>query len=383
MKPKAMLFFLSCTGHREFAPTTIRTSCHRFKAHRSHTRLLRCSWNSLTFGALLLSTICNTFVLHIACDSSSAIAADSIRFKLHPDRVIIKYGQQPLATYVFHDTKTPRPYFAHVFAPNGQQVTRHHPPRPGRDATDHATFHPGIWMAFGDINGQDYWRLKARVEHAGFIKPPGNKAEKASFSVRNRYWDEPGKKVVCVEVAEYIFQVLHSDDLLQTPTGFLLQWDSTFSSSTGNFSFGDQEEMGLGIRVATPIAVTQGGQIRNHAGQVNEKQVWGKVSDWCDYSGLVGNLRIGMTLMPDPGNFRRCWYHARDYGFCAANPFGRNAFTRGEKSKITVAKGDSLRLRFGILLHAQPKNEPRRDLNLAYRTYVGQLSAREPLQTTD
>lgn len=354
-----------------------RTDQHR------HTTTIRRTWTLPGVRTLLLTTIGISLALHDVAGEGRAAAADHIRFQLHPGRVIIKYAQQPLATYVFQDSKTPRPYFAHVFAPNGKQVTRHHPPRPGQDATDHATFHPGIWMAFGDINGQDYWRLKARVEHAEFISAPANKSGQASFSVRNRYWDEAGKQIVCIEVAKYTFQALRSDDSPQMPTGFLLRWDSTFSSSTGDFSFGDQEEMGLGIRVATPIAVTQGGQIRNRDGRINEKQVWGKMSAWCDYSGLVGDHRIGMTLMPDPANFRRCWYHARDYGFCAANPFGRNAFTRGEKSKVTVASGTSLKLRFGILLHTQPKNEPRRDLNLAYRFYLGQLKNEQLGKTAD
>ena len=296
-----------------------------------------------------------------------APAVDTIRFQTNQNQVVVQCGKRPLATYVFRDAAIPRPYFAHVHAPNGQQVTRHHPPRAGRDATDHATFHPGIWMAFGDINGHDYWRLKARVEHVAFVDAPRSEAGRGSFSVRNRYWSESGKEVVCSEVARYTFQII--------PAGYLVHWDSTFSSSAGEFSFGDQEEMGLGIRVATPIAVTNGGQIRNRDGQINEKQAWGKMSDWCDYSGTTAGFRIGMTLMPAPENFRRCWYHARDYGFCAANPFGRNAFTGGKKSKIKVAAGTSLRLRFGILLHAQPETKPKQNLGQAYRAYLDQLNS--------
>ena len=376
-----MLFFLSRTDHRKLIrcciPRTTRSDCQKFTDRERHAGAIRTRWNPLRVPTFVFFIIVISLVLHNGSGTGKAVATDRIRFQLQSDRVIIKYGKQPLATYVFQDSKIPRPYFAHVFAPNGQQVTRHHPPRPGQDATDHGTFHPGIWMAFGDINGQDYWRLKARVEHAEFIDSPANKSGHASFSVRNRYWNEAGKKVVCTEVAEYTFQALYSDDSLQMPAGFLLHWDSTFSSSTKDFTFGDQEEMGLGVRVATPIAVTQGGQIRNRDGQTNEKQVWGKMSAWCDYSGLVGNHRIGMTLMPDPANFRRCWFHARDYGFCAANPFGRNAFTRGEKSKVTVTRGASLNLRFGIFLHAQPKSEPRRDLNLAYRAYLDHLKNKQ------
>ena len=376
-----MLFLLSSTNHpksiRRYIPRTTRPGCHKLSERERHTGAIRNTWNPLRVPTCVSIIIGISLALNNGSGTGKAVATDRIRFQLRDDRVVIKYEQQPLATYVFRDRKTPRPYFAHVFAPNGKQVTRHHPPRPGQDAIDHATFHPGIWMAFGDINGQDYWRLKARVEHAEFIHLPANKSGHASFSVRNQYWNEAGKKVVCTEVAEYTFQALHSDGSSQMPAGFLLHWDSTFSSSTDDFTFGDQEEMGLGIRVTTPIAVTQGGQIRNRDGRTNEKQVWGKMSAWCDYSGLVDNHRIGMTLMPDPANFRRCWFHARDYGFCAANPFGRNAFTRGEKSKVTVARGASLKLRFGIFLHAQPKDEPRRDLNFAYRAYLDHLKHKQ------
>lgn len=44
--------------------------------------------------------------------------------------------------------------------------------------------------------------------------------------------------------------------------------------------------------------------------------------------------------------------HARDYGFLAANPFGRNAFGKGELGKVVVQPGESLRLQYSVLLHS-------------------------------
>jgi len=61
---------------------------------------------------------------------------------------------------------------------------------------------------------------------------------------------------------------------------------------------------------------------------------------------------VGVTLIPDPANFRRSWFHARDYGFVAANPFGQQAFTKGEKSRVEVRAGESLRLRFAVRVHS-------------------------------
>jgi hypothetical protein len=130
-------------------------------------------------------------------------------------------------------------------------------------------------------------------------------------------------------------------------------------------AFGDQEEMGLGIRVATPLAVVKGGRITDSAGRVNEAQVWGKQADWCAYRGTIAGKPVGVQLMTHPGNFRRSWFHARDYGLLEANPFGRNAFTKGEKSQVVVEDGKTLRLRFGVMtLSGTP------DLQAAYRDYL-------------
>ena len=112
--------------------------------------------------------------------------------------------------------------------------------------------------------------------------------------------------------------------------------------------------MGLGVRVATSLAVANGGRIVDSEGRLNGKGVWGRQSNWCDYHGRIGDVLLGVTLMPDPENFRPSWYHARDYGFVAANPFGRNAFTKQEKSRLVVPVGKPLRLRFAVQFHSQP-----------------------------
>ena len=130
--------------------------------------------------------------------------------------------------------------------------------------------------------------------------------------------------------------------------------------------------MGLAIRVASPVAVNNGGRITDSQGRINGSQVWGKQSLWCDYSGTIEGKHQGITLMPDPKNFRHCWFHARDYGFVTANPFGRNAFTREAKSKVIVPKGQALRLCWGVLLHSSNAEQPL-DLSAAYRDFLEQL----------
>jgi len=263
--------------------------------------------------------------------------ADSpVTFERGESRLLIKVDGSDFASYVWDDPSVKRPYFAHIRSPKGVQLTRSFPPVEGKDATDHATMHPGLWLAFGDVNGADFWRNKGVVRHVEFVEEPVSDARGGRFAVRNSY--EADGKTICEEVCRIRIRV--------APQGRLIDWESEFSGPA-TFSFGDQEEMGLGVRMATDLIVANGGVIANSDGLKNERQIWGKQADWCDYSGKGG----GIMLMPAPGGFRRSWFHARDYGLLVANPFGRRAFTRGEPSRVVVEKGQALTLRFNILVH--------------------------------
>lgn len=277
-------------------------------------------------------------------------------------QVRILVGGKPIARYVYRDEDVSRPYFCDLREPGGVQVTRTYPPVEGKDPTDHGTFHPGLWLAFGDLNGSDFWRNKARVEHVQY-GGPGVVRDASRFAVKNRYLSEAGQPLgteVC-RVAAW-----------SRPAGTLLLIDSELTPAGEELVFGDQEEMGLGVRLATPLIVTKGGRIRSSEGKENEKGIRGTNAAWVDYSGVVDGRRVGVTLMPDPENFRPSWYHARDYGLLAANPFGRNALTGGEKSAVVVKKGDMLRLRFGVLLHGS-KDAAGVDVAAGYADYLSLL----------
>jgi hypothetical protein len=295
-----------------------------------------------------------------------------VEFARGDGKVAVTIDGLPVAVYCFKDDKITRPYFAHVRAPSGVQVTRHHPPIESQDITDHDTFHPGIWMSFGDISGSDFWRLKARVRQAGFVGEPRGGSGKGTFAVRNEYLDQHDpSKVVCNEVARYTFLV--------RPAGYLLLWDSTFSSDR-EFYFGDQEEMGLGFRVATPLRVGSkaedkvppgNGTILDSEGRKNEKQIWGNPAKWCDYSGTMAGQLLGMTIFAHPGNLRPSWFHARDYGILEANQFGRKSFGKGDTSKVTVSPGKNLRIRYGVLIHSGPSGS-HPDFAPRYEDYLAQ-----------
>jgi hypothetical protein len=310
---------------------------------------------------LLIPCILVAAATWLTADRRSAAAEFAVQQT--PDCVRITDGGQPVATYVFRDDKVWRPYFANVRAPGGIQVTRNHPPVPNVDAMDHDAMHPGVWLAFGDVSGYDFWRNKARVVHRRFVEPPAVRDGQVTFTAENRFQTASGDEV-CQQTSRLT--------LAARPAGYLLLWDATFGSEQREIVFGDQEEMGLGVRVATPITVKQGGTILDAMGRRNEREVWGNAADWCDYSGIIDGRLVGITTMCDPGNFRPSWLHARDYGALVVNPFGQQAFGKGPASKVVVKPGESFRLRYGVLLHAGlPDAAP--DLKAAYADFLSQL----------
>jgi hypothetical protein len=111
-------------------------------------------------------------LLAISATLSRADDQPMVAFENKSNSLPITIGGKLFATYVFDDGPTTRPFFKHIHAPDGSQVTRNHPPDPQKDLTDHATFHPGLWLAFGDLNGADFWRNKDRVRHVAFVDGP-------------------------------------------------------------------------------------------------------------------------------------------------------------------------------------------------------------------
>ena len=292
-------------------------------------------------------------------------AEPAVSFVPRAGALAIRIGDIEVADFVYRDQHVSRPYLAHVKTTSGIQVTRQHPPRKGQDAVDHEGVHTGIWLSFGDLSGCDYWRLKARTEHVRFSEPPKGGTGRGSFAVLNSYLTADGQGKVCDETCHY--------NIRTAPGVYQLEMISEFRPGDGDLVFGDQEEMGLGVRLATSLAVDrqQGGRILDSAGRKNGKEVWGQTAQWCDYAGPLQGKWVGLTLLSGPENFRPSWNHARDYGFLAVNPFGRQAFTRQEPSRIVVKRGETLRLRFAVAVHESQSEADYRPAEI-YREFAAE-----------
>jgi len=118
-------------------------------------------------------------------------------------------------------------------------------------------------------------------------------------------------------------------------------------------TLGDTKEGAFAIRLAEPFTERKGGRMVDADGRAMMKNVWGKRSNWVDYSAEVDGERLGVAMFDHPGNPRHpTYWHARDYGLFALNPFGRNAFDdKAEESKWVLAKGEKLAFRWAVVVH--------------------------------
>ena len=273
--------------------------------------------------------------------SGSLSAADPLRIERGDGRLTIYHRDVPLAVYVYKDAEVLRPYFTEVHSLTGRRITRAHPPKEP-EATDHPTMHPGIWLAFGALGSGDFWRNKGRVEHMAFAKgEPTIVDDRVVFRVSQRYVADG--KTICEEVCSHAIQVREE--------GWWLTYDSEFRTGS-KAVFGDQEEMGLGIRMTAKLCVKGGqGRIQNGAGDVNEAGVWGKPARWCDYGGIVGGRRVGAVFVPHGKNSWTSRFHVRDYGLMVANPIGQKAFKAEFPEIRVIDPAEPLRLRFDVFVY--------------------------------
>ena len=268
---------------------------------------------------------------------------------MEADRLTIRREGRPVADYVFSDPRILRPYFQNVRAPSGVQLTRNNPLLEG-DATDHATMHPGIWLGFGDINGQDFWRNKGRIEHVRFVQPPEVRAGVLTFATANRLLAQDGSSLARQESR---FSLRLSGD-----SAYLLTWETELLGDGRGLVFGDQEEMGLGVRVGTPLTEKAGGLVVTSDGAKGARAAWGKPAAWASYSREHDSRIQGAAIFPAQSNLIPTWWHSRDYGVIVANGFGERVLPPAAGGKLVIQPGELLRLRYGILLFDTPASAP-------------------------
>ena len=275
-------------------------------------------------------------------------AFGQVKFEKQADRIVVEIDRQPFTTF-YWGGDAPKPYLHPLRSASGKIITRGFPMEqiPG-ESRDHP-HHRGLWFTHGEVSGANFWMNEKgyKPEESGHIIPKGEPSSKGN-SIHARFeWQHPDGKPLLTE------------DRIMTFSGQgnlrMIDFDVTFTA-IDTVKWGDTKEGFFAIRLADKLTEKSGtGRMVNAEGASGMKNVWGKPSAWVDYSGDLDGEKVGVAIFDHPGNFRHpTYWHARDYGLFAANPFGEHDFfnDKTRDGSLTLKPQQALRLRYRVVIHS-------------------------------
>jgi Methane oxygenase PmoA len=249
----------------------------------------------------------------------------------------------------YHFKNVPRPYYYPLLGPANLPLTRNWPMKNVENEEHDHPHHRSLWFAHGIVNGKDFWSEQpgfGKIVHEQFTEI---KSGQKSGVIKSRdKWVAADGSIVCTD--ERTFRIYNHLN------GRLFDFEVTLHASNGDVTFGDTKEGSMAIRLAETMRLKGKfghGQIVNSEG-VRDGEAWGKRANWCDYYGPVDGKIVGVAIFDHPENpHHPTWWHVRDYGLFAANPFGVHEFEKkpAGTGNLIIPAGQSVTFRYRIYLH--------------------------------
>lgn len=304
----------------------------------------------LALGAAgLLTTSC------ASTDTPAPANPFGVRISRTNDLLRVELNGRLFTEYYY--TNVPRPFCYPLIGPGGAAMTRNYPILTNAPGEDHDhPHHRSLWFAHGPVNGQDLWTERAasgRIVHRGFTEIASG-TQTGVIRTLNDWVDKDGN-VLCTDEETIRFHAPQDDVTL-------LDFEITLRASNGDVTFGDSKEGTFAVRLAETMRLKPNkhnagkptGHIVNSEG-VRDDKAWGKRAAWCDYYGPVGTNTFGVAIFDHPKNPRHpTWWHVRDYGLFAANPFGQHDFeglSNKQAGDLKIPAGQSVTFRYRVVLH--------------------------------
>ena len=310
-------------------------------------------------------------------------AAAQVTLTRTAEQISVAIDGKPFTVFHIAGKDLNRPYLHPLRTASGTVVNRSFPAGqlPG-ETTDHP-HHAGLFYGHGDVNGFNYWAVQnvpvpASKATANFgrivLKSVGAVTSgKASGSADVVFtWLKPDGAALLTETRRMTFY--------SHPELRIIDFDFDFAA-VEQVVFRDTKEGTFAMRMATAIeeppakekpgALPRTGKLVNAQGGEREANVWGKRSEWVDYSGRIDGEHVGVVMMDHPGNPRHpTYWHSRGYGLHSINPFGVSDFLndKTQNGSLTVEPGQHVRFRYRVVVH--PGLTPAKLAEL-YREYAG------------
>lgn len=310
-----------------------------------------------------LALVCGSLLFSASLFSAAAAGKDGVQITEQPGKLRVEINGALFTEYHFEGAR--RPYFYPVIGPTGDGMTRNWPLKEVEDEEKDHPHHTGLWYGHRHVNGLGFWENTAKeagklgtIKHDKFVSVKSGKEMGEIHSINKWIADADGKLVM---TEERVVRIYSRKD------GPLLDFESTFTAAKdGDVIFGDDKDGAMAIRVPESIRVlkpkekgkkkaeTGDGHIVLSTGQ-RDTETWGKRAEWCDYYGPVNGKTAGVAMFDHPSNPRHpTWWHVREYGLFAANPFGQAQFEKlpeKDAGDFKIPAGQSATWRYRFYFH--------------------------------
>jgi len=289
-------------------------------------------------------------------------AADGVKITEQDDKLRVEINGEHFTDYVFKGA--PHVYFYPLTGPGGARMTRGWPMEDIAGEEHDHKHHRSLWYSHGAVNGVDFWAespKSGRIEHDQFLEVKGG-AESGVIRSSAK-WIAPNNETILR--SETIFRVY-----ARPANERLFDFEVTLKAGDREVVLGDTKEGTMAIRVNESMRGTLArkpgekkpavgkGRIAQSTGVESsgngDDKAWGKRAAWCDYSGPVSGKTLGIAIFDHPSNPKHpTWWHVREYGLFAANPFGMHDFEKKEAGtgNITIPPKQSLTFKYRFYIH--------------------------------
>jgi hypothetical protein len=284
-------------------------------------------------------------------------AADGVKFTQSPDKIRVEINGQLFTEYCF--SGAPHVYYYPILGPGGARMNRNWPMAETEGEERDHPHHRSLWYSHGAVNGIDFWGEGAKsgkIVHDKFLEVKDG-PESGVIRSANKWVALDGEVKLTDERTFKVYARPGSERLFDFEITLKAPADQ-------EVVLGDTKEGSMSIRVNEDMRMTR----KNKTGQgqivlstgVKGDSTWGKRAAWCDYYGPVDGKVVGAAIFDHPSNPRHpTWWHVRDYGLFAANPFGVHDFERkaAGSGDLKIPAGGSVTFRYRFYLHEGPTDQ--------------------------
>jgi hypothetical protein len=284
----------------------------------------------------------------------SAAGADGERPRVvvtaSPDAVAVAIDGKPFTT-LHAGTEARKPYLHPLLTASGKRVTRAFPMEHVAGESTDLAHQRGVWVGTERLNGIDFWENEPSYDrpNQGTIRFTGadnirSGADEGRFTM-HADWIDPSGEIVLVEARTMTARARPDNQRV-------LDIDLSLTANK-QATFEDNHDAILGLRLGKEFEEKHGGRAVNAEGLAGWERLRGVRSAWVDWHADLDGESVGVAVMDSPTNFRfPTPWHVRDYALLFASPFASRDYNKdAPDGSLTLKSGETLRLRYRILIH--------------------------------